>query len=374
MIVKRYKVSLEPLSSIHVWGGSEAIIGIDGLIERDEIKIIDFEKTFEKLNRDEVESFTKLFMNRRYRDAYNLIREKIVFKKILKNNTGRILRENDRIKMLPDPVIPGSSLKGYLRTVILNHLLTSMNPSEASKLLSDTISFREDPTHTADSLERAVFMRKRPPKSGGFYDVLTLLSISDPVEKIDILTSIRRIDVIETLSSRSIASIYVEVFERGSLVYDLYISRPHDFDKLMISKDLMKTFSDIYDLSNDMINMMSKDLLNILREFGCKLVENELDKIKGIKILVNYPRFLENVLNRLCEKESECIPARIGFGGGHESKTIALYLKKNFPDKYNELRSFMEKHVRHTWDSLTVKTIDINGKIIGLGWCKICVR
>ncbi len=102
-------------------------------------------------------------------------------------------------------------------------------------------------------------------------------------------------------------------------------------------------------------------------------MQNELEKVRGIGGLEHYEELISKEILLLCES-GECAPARIGFGAGHESKTIAVFLKKHYPNLYNALASSMSRAIGRAWDSLTIKAVNVGGRLVGVGWCKVCLE
>ena len=375
IVEKKLKIILEPESPIHVWGGDEIIIGVDSFIQGNNIYIPDLDKTLDRLDLRELDIVIKYLEEKKLDQLYDHIKHKLVIKKILKNYTGASLSGGSRIRLLPEEVIPGSSLKGYLRTAILYNVLKSMNTNVAINLINKNVQLTGDPRYRAIQLERILFERDRPPKAGGFYDVFSVLMISDPIGRNlnqDSLV-VRKLEIIEKPSLSLIGSINAEFFEKGSLEYELSITKPPERQYVEIPEDLKEIFNEIYDLISRFRDFTSRDLLSLLRDFGCELIDAELEKIRGIQEFDRYRVFLEDLKRKYCGS-SECAPARIGFGAGHESKTIAIFLRKYYPVFYDNLKSYMKQNIGRIWDSLTIKAVKIDGEYRGVGWCRLCVK
>jgi CRISPR/Cas system CSM-associated protein Csm5 (group 7 of RAMP superfamily) len=166
--------------------------------------------------------------------------------------------------------------------------------------------------------------------------------------------------------------------ESGLLRYDIRISRPFNIDKIVMQDDVKSRMRDILErlgLIMKIVRDDPSDLIRILREYGCRHLREELERTKNLGKPSIYKIYINKLeeLEKLCRStSSNCAPARIGFGTGHEAKTIALYLKDVYPDLYNDLRKQMSSKIGRMWDSLTLKAVTEDGSLIGLGWCRIC--
>ncbi|MEM4687479.1 MAG: hypothetical protein QXY67_08385, partial [Zestosphaera sp.] len=145
--------------------------------------------------------------------------------------------------------------------------------------------------------------------------------------------------------------------------------RPHERN---VIEEVENTLEKINNLAN---KIGSKNwLLNTLRKFGCDLIKIELNKIKGTTKLRNYEDLLSKLEKDLCSENTSCVPARIGFMTGHESKTIIPEIKNYNPRIYDEVKTRMQQELNRVWDALTLKLVEVDEDLFGVGWCKICVE
>jgi CRISPR-associated protein Csm5 len=371
-------LSLEPVTPLHVSSNRESIVGIDVILEGDQVVFIDLESSLKDLDPRFLDKILNVAFSKEgfYRLTETLRREgrlTPLFKAVAKAK----LSNGARVRLMQGMIVPGSTLKGYIRTAILYELLR--NIQDPKKILDEKIrnNLPGDPRYVAQDLEKYLLRTLRLPKQGGFVDAFANLIVSDPVvERYEL--AVREMRVIERATEKAIATIFMVTLESGLLRYDIRISGPFNIDKIVMQDDVRSRMQDILEklsLIMKIIRDDPSDLIRILSEYGCRHLREELERTKNLgkpSIYKIYINKLE-VLEKLCRSTpSNCAPARIGFGTGHEAKTIALYLKDVYPELYNDLRKQMSNKIGRLWDSLTLKAVTEDGSLIGVGWCRIC--
>ena len=371
-------LSLEPVTPLHVSSNRESIVGIDVILEGDQVVFIDLESSLKDLDPRVLDKILNVAFSKEgfYRLTETLRREgrlTPLFKAVAKAK----LSDGARVRLMQGTIVPGSTLKGYIRTAILYELLR--NIQDPKKILDEKIrkNLSGDPRYVAQDLENYLLRTSRLPKQGGFVDAFANLIVSDPVvERYEL--SVRETRVIERATEKAIATIFMVTLESGLLRYDIRISRPFNIDKIVMQDDMKSRMRDILErlgLIMKIVRDDPSDLIRILREYGCRHLREELERTKNLGKPSIYKIYINKLgeLEKLCRStSSNCAPARIGFGTGHEAKTIALYLKDVYPDLYNDLRKQMSSKIGRIWDSLTLKAVTEDGSLIGLGWSRIC--
>jgi CRISPR-associated protein Csm5 len=371
-------LSLEPVTPLHVSSNRESIVGIDVILEGDQVVFIDLESSLKDLDPRVLDKILNVAFSKEgfYRLTETLRREgrlTPLFKAVAKAK----LSDGARVRLMQGMIVPGSTLKGYIRTAILYELLR--NIQDPKKILDEKIrkNLPGDPRYVAQDLEKYLLRTLRLPKQGGFVDAFANLIVSDPVvERYEL--AVREMRVIERATEKAIATIFMVTLESGLLRYDIRISRPFNIDKIVMQDDVRSRMQDILEklgLIMKIIRDDPSDLIRILREYGCRHLREELERTKNLGRPSIYKIYINKLeeLEKLCRSTpSNCAPARIGFGTGHEAKTIALYLKDVYPDLYNDLRKQMSNKIGRIWDSLTLKAVTEDGSLIGVGWCRIC--
>jgi len=371
-------LSLEPVTPLHVSSNRESIVGIDVILEGDQAVFIDLESSLKDLDPRVLDKILNVAFSKEgfYRLTETLRREgrlTPLFKAVAKTK----LSNGARVRLMQRMIVPGSTLKGYIRTAILYELLR--NIQDPKKILDEKIrkNLSGDPRYVAQDLEKYLLRTLRLPKQGGFVDAFANLIVSDPVvERYEL--AVREMRVIERATEKAIATIFMVTLESGLLRYDIRISRPFNIDKIVMQDDVRSRMQDILEklgLIMKIIRDDPSDLIRILSEYGCRHLREELERTKNLGRPSIYKIYINKLeeLEKLCRSTpSNCAPARIGFGTGHEAKTIALYLKDVYPDLYNDLRKQMSNKIGRIWDSLTLKAVTEDGSLIGVGWCRIC--
>jgi len=371
-------LSLEPVTPLHVSSNRESIVGIDAILEGDQVVFIDLESSLKDLDPRVLDKILNVAFSKEgfYRLTETLRREgrlTPLFKAVAKAK----LSDGARVRLMQGTIVPGSTLKGYIRTAILYELLR--NIQDPKKILDEKIrkNLPGDPRYVAQDLEKYLLRTLRLPKQGGFVDAFANLIVSDPVvERYEL--AVREMRVIKRATERAIATIFMVTLESGLLRYDIRISGPFNIDKIVMQDDVKSRMQDILEKLGFIMKIIRddpSDLIRILREYGCRHLREELERTKNLGKPSIYKIYINKLeeLEKLCRStSSNCAPARIGFGTGHEAKTIALYLKDVYPDLYNDLRKQMSSKIGRIWDSLTLKAVTEDGSLIGVGWCRIC--
>jgi CRISPR type III-A-associated RAMP protein Csm5 len=374
LTLKKYRASLKPLTPTIVLSGTEGIVGIDVLIRQKDVCVIDIENLpsqvpLEIANTEEHKIY-EIFM--KHRDA-------LPCKLTSMNNIGE-LNAGKRVKLPQEHVVPGSTLKGYIRTALMYYMLTSndIKRERFSEMIKKTIdSLKEKKLIDASKpLEQYFFKRKRLKEQGGEVDVLQNLHVSDPLAKESLSYSLewlrvynlsKRREVTELTRLSSMAGI---VLVGGNLIYEINIvkARPSFEAPGKSRQDLLGIIDKLNELA-------SIDLTAALRTFGCDLVDHELSLIKDINELSGYKRVLQSFKEKYCgASQQNCVISRIGFMTGHIAKTIDLYIKKQYPKMYEELKKSMSKRLHRKWNDSTIKLVGPQNNLLGLGWCELCIE
>lgn len=376
-----FTVVLEPVTPVHVWGGREAIIGIDALVHGNELILINFEETLKKAPEDVLRRFTTLLRSARPEEATASFLKELKSRELISGlripiKTKSRIELNSRVRILHEYIIPGSELKGYIRTGIIKGLLKET--PNANKIIADGIDLEKEAKNVGLGIEAQLLRFSRPEKQGGFVDALSIISVSDPLAYEQVERSLRELRVVHTPRLDHVASLLAITFSRGRLKYEVTIhkvwkpkltSRPHE-------RNVIEEVENILEKINNLANKIgSKNwLLNTLRKFGCDLIKIELNKIKSTTKLRNYEDLLSKLEKDLCSENTSCVPARIGFMTGHESKTIIPEIKNYDPRIYDEVKTRMQQELNRVWDALTLKLVEVDEDLFGVGWCKICVE
>lgn len=379
----KYVVKLKPLTPVHVWSGVDAIVGVDVFVVGNDLYYISLE-LLDQLPADVLEKVAQVAgkdPREAMKIAFNALYGKSVTKPIAKVKTRTTIVPESRVRLIHKDAVPGSTLKGYIRTAVLRKLIAEKPANEASRIIKDGVDTSAKPAWASVGLEAKLLRKPRTRLQGGFVDALELLMVSDP-EVVDKRLSLRELRVVHVHDPNSVVArvpaITLDPAEREALRYTVTVNatpvstvtvhytklKPEDARDLEEAIKLKSTLAQ---------QLASKDfIVKVLREHGCSILDIELRKAHPS--LKDYIDLLNDAKSRLCREGPECVPARIGFMAGRESKTIIDLVQAYAPDVYNEVASLMSSRLGRVWDAMTLKLIDYDGKLVGVGWCELCVE
>uniref|UniRef100_A0A7C5YSX6 CRISPR type III A-associated protein Csm5 n=1 Tax=Ignisphaera aggregans TaxID=334771 RepID=A0A7C5YSX6_9CREN len=365
---KSYDISLHPITYIHVWSGRRLNMGLDIVRKHtgtlcivDETRISP--NIVNEILKSRIEDVPKIL------EKYS---DNIACKYELK--TDFIPTLHSAILELNPYIVPGSSLKGYIRTAILFEFLNEIkDKNKLIKVLRSGINTSADPRNVSQGLEAGFFRAPKPKRQKGFVDSFQTLLVSDPILSIESkcynLSELLVYKLQQSKSLQYIASQYAVTVSCGKLRYRIDLIAP--------SKDMISMISKVDEEHKAIVDrlrlLLEKNLVIALKNFGCYLLSKELERVKGIGELSQYARLLAELEERYCKIESRCILARIGYMAGLHSKTVIGIVKTVDQQLYEEVRRLMEAQLHHSWDEFTIKLVKTPQGFVGPGWCEICL-
>ena len=364
---KSLRLALHPLTPIHVWSGRKLLIGLDVISKRLEtLCIVDIDR----LPPDIVERLSTVHTKDIARTIGRHV-AKIPCRQELK--TTITLPPSAQLLELNQYIVPGSTLKGYIRTSILFYLINSLSRDKIADVLRGGIDLTQKPNKVSEGLEAYFFRAPKPPRQRGFVDSFQALLVSDPELAVDQKCySVSELQVHEFASKglKHIASQYAVTVSCGELRYRIDIRAPQ-------SAILSAIVGAVHVHKDDVEKMRLLESISItkaLKEFGCYVLSKELKKVEIYKELDSYAKILSSFYARYCEKELNCVVARIGYMTGHVAKTVLSIVRSVDPQLYQDIKAFMESHFRHAWDELTIKLVKTSQGLVGPGWCELCLE
>ena len=328
MIREEFKVELEPLTPTFVWSGETLYPNADYSLVGGRVIVIDVRKALGKVEKLE-EAFREEF-------AREVQGKKLVFP----SDTLP-----DRIMMVNEYLVPASSIKGLIRTAILNGLSNQevYDRVRANLRELDSLDYKTA-TRNLRAVGQPVEMLLRRRVGNYVYDALSRLLISEPRAN-NVELSLKKVRVVEVIGDFE-AEAYVIALTKGRLVYDCKVLQPTNYG----------VYSDLKGLDEK----ISKDfILRSLEAFSKVVIEKERKRVGRAK-LTEYSEFLGSL-----RAEGNCVPIKVGMFAGHHAKTVALP-----PDVEATREKLMSRLTGHAWDSRTVKLVDG----LGVGWVRLCVR
>lgn len=374
--IEKYTVKLRPITPVHVWSGENAVLGINAFIIDGGFYYLNLEH-LDALSKGTLEKVIKIAQERpegAIKVAFDELYKRGVIAPMAKVRV-RTATSRGHVRLMHRNIIPGSTLKGYIRTAVLRKLLVSQPADVIKDLIIKGIDTSTEPSQVSEGLEASLLRKPRTKIQGGFVDVMEMLSVSDP-EVVEKDLSLRELRVVHVHNPNDVVAralaIVLDPVEREALKYTITVTATR------AAKDIVGTtpakLEEIIGLRSEFAKRLADRnfILEALREHGCWLLEFELLRLH--QSLNDYRALLENIKFRLCGGETVCVPARMGFMAGRESKTVIDLVQKYAPGAYNEVVSLMEQRVKRRWDAMTLKLVDYDGKLVGVGWCELCIE
>lgn len=341
MIAESFRVRLEPITPTFVWSGERLVHKADYDVVNGKLVIVDINKAVLKAKKLE-EAFREEFA-----------REVQGVKLVFPSSTAP-----KEVLMVNQYLVPASSLKGLIRTAVLNRLVKGRQDvyNEVRSNLNGLLNPRSGvrPKDVGQPVEGLLKVRVPFGRGTFTYDAFSRLLIGEPRAR-DVTLSLRRVEIVETVGD-FMAEAYAVTLDRGVLEYEAEIVKPKDYG--------------VHESVKAIDGGVSKgNLVESLREFSSLVVNKEkkrVEKARGSSkdaLLKDYRQFLDTL-----RPESSCFPLKVGMFTGHHAKTVDV------PPDLEQLREkVMTAVYKHHWDSRTVKLVEWNGKKVGVGWVRVCV-
>ena len=366
-----YRLLLRPLTPLHVAFGEKTVIGIDSVIHYGKLYVVDVECTariYAKLygaeallasNARAIDLFRRVLG--RYRPgAFSCTPYRLVV-----GLRTRTPPRGAEVSLPQSTLVPGSSIKGALRTALL-YALVDAEPREALERIRKGVS-RIVPGQprsllgAADPVEQLLKGSKPHGRGRFIYDAARLLVVSDPLRYRASL-GLYAFRTVHVNNGRPVSLEYVVALDPGAEIeYELRLYKPsyntpvkQQWIKSLQEKD--KTIS-------------IDTLLRGLALFSETQIASELERIG--ERFPRYKSFLED-LGKM--RSRNCFPLRLGYGAGHASKTLLPWLRRRDPGLAKRLEELLSRHYGRVWDSLTDTFTDHNGSLLGVGWATLCIE
>ena len=326
-----YKLTIIGLSPIYIGSGNK-YSQLDYIAREGNIHILDFERILTQIPFEAIDDLTndirENFQNNiwsgdvaEFLSKYNINWQDFIEKsyeligKIGKNEINQFIKTGDQI------YIPGSSVKGAIRTAILFNILEN-HPDKKEEIERGIISYFND-----REVKKLLQSRDRP---DGKKDLLRGLIISDSILKKEI-TQIVKSTVYHLKDKEPTIPVFNEILAK-------------DF----VSTGTIKINSKLVDsnaLYSHYFNLQKKDIIAAINNFSKRIVEHELRLFQkqndsNLTESLNFYGDLKNQLNSI--GEDECI-MRLGQG----SSALGMTLFLNFSDNNRIINKYKGLEVIH---------------------------
>lgn len=371
--METYNYKVEVISPIHV-GSGETLLPVDYIFHNNRLYVMDVEGIIESLTVKQCDLFSK-----------TLIQQGDLLKTLQLLNMPLTNIEKNAKYSFPatikptqlhcfiksafnNPYLPGSSIKGALRTAICYSLFSL--PNNKRWLFNEVrrrIRWRNAAKALQDFVE-SIFGSKKN-RYSPHHDVLKFLRISDSepaelsaleVEEINVIT------VKTANKNRKQVKTFIEALKPGTILYgNLSIDKT-------LSREAYSQFKKGFKNYEALTNVGA--ISSYAKNFCSAIIDHEMEfaAVQGINQLkVFYQNLKENVLQKLGENE---FLLRLGWGSGYMSVTIGMLLMED-AGLFQQLRKKFRK-LGKPYGKLfptSRKVISRQGQMIPLGWAKFTI-
>ncbi len=372
MKLSSYRLLLRPLTPLHIASGEKAVVGIDSVTYTGKLYVVDAECTtriYAKLYGAEAllaSSARAIDLFRRVLNKYRPGAFSCTPYRLAVELRAGAPRSGAEVSLPQSTLVPGSSIKGALRTALL-YALVNAKPGDALERIRKGVS-RIVPGQPRSLLGAAdpvewLLKGQKPHGRGRFiYDAARLLAVSDPLRYRASL-GLYAFKKIHVGNGRPVSLEYVVALDPGAEIeYELKLYKPsyNTPTRQQWIKSLRET--------DRAVNIDT--LLQGLTLYSETQIKSELERIDRERF-PEYKSFLEDLGKR---RSKNCFPLRLGYGTGHASKTLLPWLRQRDPGLAKRLRELLSRHYGHVWDSLTDTFTVHNGSLLGVGWATLCIE
>ncbi|ABN69423.1 CRISPR-associated RAMP protein, Csm5 family [Staphylothermus marinus F1] len=389
-IIEKHRILLKVATETHVWSGDMFLQNVDLVVSRASWRefiayildmnkltriIIEKGKHMDLLNA--LKSRNILALLSKYKLYLKNVSSATYISKIEPKILGTFIKKNFSINNIP--LIPGSELKGLIRTAILNYMITYklIDPRAVDEALNN-LSFSESTKNIDQIIQK--FIRKIITASKTPLDLLKFVSISDPLNY-NVKPIIDKYVALKLASLEEVASEDVVALDRDSFIeYEISIYKP-------VSKEYVRGQYNIK-LYHEFLSLYGRllrddkelKLLKVLKDFSLKMINFEIKRLDSVKANID-KSFIKQLDKWRLEvsNKNNVFYFKTGYGTGMYSKTIFLSMN---PDQQKRLIRIMTNIMANktkdrisVWDLQTMKIVGsdflYNKKIIPVGWVRL---
>lgn len=365
------KCKLKTITPVHIGSGenyspSEYINSKAKLRGKkvDTIKRVDVSKLYSKLNDDEKDDYIhhlssySMSLDDYFKDKSKLSSDVYRYTALKKFNEQIKVNEiKENIKTLDKSYIPGSSIKGSIRTAIAYDLIEKKDIDKIYVNLRNG-KYRLD-KYSDKVIENLFFNDDYYKKNPSYSSLMRFLQITDSstvnfpsVYAILTKKATERYDMVNHKKNRNIVFNFLETIPAGkTLNFDIIVNYNHDVHRQINLRE-KKTYFDIDTLKETIYNF-SKDYIEYEQDFAYNYGFKEF----------------QNFYNDLDSKNTKKEPLMlIGSGTGFMSKTIGMKAKKLNPSKFEEIAKTAPRSYNYEFPK-SRRITTMGGK--PLGWVKL---
>jgi CRISPR-associated protein Csm5 len=352
------KLILETLSPIHI-GSGEKYSSSEFFYNSNRIFRLDINKIYSILNQKDKDIFLDYLENPNFRLGDFLKGKDISISELklysLKYNGSAPYEITEHIKTGFNGFVPGSSLKGAIRTAIF---IAFMGDNEVKKIgeIFNIQNFRQRNNEIKDFVDK--FLSSGGNKSS-YSDLMRFVQISDFIPVKDLCVyNIQSLEAEEDNKWKwyrrngRVVQTYLETIAAGErLEGDIHFT----YNEQMHKSLGLRGKEDIIDII---------EIKRLIHSFSNAIINNEIAFSERYDI-----DFLLEFYEKLKKINTEDSPViKLGQGSGYLATTIGLELKKN-PDVFEEVRKSLRGR-SYSFEFPKTRRI-VKEEQMPLGWCRI---
>ncbi|NLU58404.1 MAG: type III-A CRISPR-associated RAMP protein Csm5 [Methanosarcina thermophila] len=355
------KLILETISPIHIGNGSSysnaEFLSIGNTIHR-----MDINKIYNLLNEKEREKFVDYLEDQQFKldDFFRgkslSIAESKLYSLERKGQTPRgEIREHIKTEM--KGYLPGSSLKGAIKTVVMNAFMDKKKIEKIGEIF-------DNPDSKTRNKEIQKFIEdifSSEGKQSSYSDFMRFVQISDfiPVSRLCV-SEVRSLEVDDNINRWY-------WYQRGGKIVQSFLETIEVGEKL--EGEIHFTYN--YDVHHSLGLKGKADILNIeeikyfIFNFSAEIIKHEISFSKkyNIDFLLDFYRKLK----KLNSPESPVI--KLGHGAGYLGTTIGLEIKKENHEVFEQVRRSLRGR-SYEFEFPKTRRIAVEENV-PMGWCKI---
>ena len=365
-VKKKYEIEI--ISPVHIGSGNTLQRGIDYVVRNDKTYFIDKERVFSKFSIEDLKSISNI---EHLREAFkNLFeRENIEKFTLFSSNT---IPKNEVREFIKDPYgnpyIPGSSIKGAIRTIILKSLAKSSSKIQEtfSKLNKEISKAKKEKNkrwakkllqNPGETLEKEYLNVKEGREATAHFDVGRTILIRDV-----------------NFRKENLELYKVKVFSKKGELRNLLISA---ISLCSGSKAVSEFLIDLFLLSKIFSEYKEKilDLENEIRNFNLEWIERERN---SLKIMMMRTKELEYVFKSVLDFYKELIEKtkngevflHLGYGVGWRGITGGILELARAEDRKEILSNLLKTREKDFPISRRFVEME-DGTFMPMGWIKL---
>ncbi len=368
VVEEKARLRLRVITPVHVWSGEDLSLNLDYCYANGKVYLIDFFKLDEKTRNNIV---------LRRMPVPCPPRSGVV--EVLDANTdiSRFKSIKKHLRLGGVRLIPGSTIKGVLRTAFLYHIFKNdkrLYNSVVNEIRDKLITIQQSPTRTARRTAKEVAVpieaHLKQPVNSFAIDAFSRVVVSDPLSH-SISSAVYLAEVYE-LSGNTIrfkVASPLEVLLPGSTIeYTIGIMKRKEFNAHGRITSILPRIEEKY-------SMVSLEVLRkSLREFSIDTIDYELKRVNSTRDLDHYAKMLKELKAKVSDNT---FYVKIGYMCGHKFKTIDLALDSNTAGILKSSMSILVSRSTHgrinIWDDLTVKLTRVENRLVGIGWVELAL-